>query len=150
MASNKVFIGSDHAGLPLKAVLVPQLKEAFPSLDFHDLGTHDGSSCDYPDFAQKVAESVVKEEARGILVCGSGIGMSIAANKVHGIRAAMAWDATSARLSRQHNDSNIVCMGARLLGVEVALEAAKTWLKTEFEGGRHQRRVDLIHKLEKE
>jgi ribose 5-phosphate isomerase B len=142
----KVFIGADHAGLPLKKALVEQLKKEF---DLEDLGTYSEDSVHYPDFAKKVAERVANEKARGILVCGSGIGMSIAANKVPGIRAAMAWDVTSARLSRQHNDSNIVCMGARLIGPEVALEAARTWLTTEFQGGRHQVRIDLIGDMER-
>ena len=144
----KVFIGSDHAGFSLKESLLKALREALPALDFVDRGTHSEDSVNYPDFARDVAESVVREKARGLLVCGSGIGMSIAANKVKGVRAALVWDATSARLSRQHNDSNIVCFGARLTGIEVALEAAKVWLSTEFAGGRHAMRLDLIRQME--
>ncbi len=149
MMSGKVFIGSDHAGFTLKSSLLAQLRERFPALQVEDVGTHDTQSVDYPDFAKKVGENVVASGGRGILVCGSGIGMSIAANKVAGIRAAVVWDATSARLTRQHNDSNVMCLGERLTGPEVAWEAMTVWLNTEFQGGRHQRRVDLISGMEK-
>ena len=147
---SKLFAGSDHAGLSLKKELLAQLGVEFPSLHIEDCGTHAEESTDYPQFARIVAQNVVKHAARGILICGSGIGMCIAANKVSGIRAAMAWDVTSARLSRRHNDSNILCLGARLVGQEVALEVLRTWLVTSFEGGRHQNRIDLISKMEKE
>jgi ribose 5-phosphate isomerase B len=144
----KVFLGADHAGFTLKQALLSQLPPQFAHFVFEDCGTGDTTSVDYPDFARAVAEKVVAQGGRGILVCGSGIGMAIAANKVAGIRAAQAWDATSARLSRQHNDANILCLGERLLGVEVALEAARVWLGTEFLQGRHVRRLDLIRSLE--
>jgi len=143
-----IFLGCDHAGISLKQALLAQLTSQFPDWKFEDCGTHGKESVDYPDFARRVAERVATEGARGILICGSGIGMSIAANKIIGIRAALAWDATSARLSRQHNDANILCLGERLTGIEVAAEAARVWLTTEFLEGRHRRRVDLIKGLE--
>lgn len=143
-----VFLASDHAGYPLKQSLLEALVKHFSESEFKDLGAFNQESTDYPVFAQKLAQAVVREKGRGILVCGSGIGMSISANKTIGARAAVAWDVTSARLSRQHNDANILCLGARLIGPDTALEAARTWLSTEFEGGRHQRRVDLISQLE--
>lgn len=144
-----VYLGSDHAGMVLKAALLKHLSETFPETQFEDLGPQGTSSVDYPDYAQKVSEKVAGHSgARGILVCGSGIGMSIAANKIPGIRAALVWDATSARLSRQHNDANVLCLGERLLGVEVALEAARVWMSTEFLAGRHSRRVELLAKLD--
>ncbi len=144
----KVFLGSDHAGFLLKEALLPSLRGGLPECDFVDLGTYDQSSTDYPKFARDVALRVSAGEGRGILICGSGVGMSMAANKIPGIRAAQVWDVTSARLSRWHNDANIVCLGARLIGAEVALEALGVWLKTAFEGGRHQRRIDLISQME--
>jgi ribose 5-phosphate isomerase B len=146
--SQKIYVGCDHAGIALKKPLLEGLRKALPHLQFEDLGCHSEESVDYPNYAEQVGRKVAETKGRGILVCGSGLGMCIAANKVNGVRAASAWDATSARLSRQHNDANIVCLGARLTGPEVALEAVKVWLTTEFEGGRHQRRVDLISKLE--
>lgn len=143
-----IFFGSDHAGYGLKKVLLAQLSSQFPDRTFEDCGTQDSTSVDYPVFAKTVAEKVVAQGGRGILVCGSGIGMSIAANKIAGIRAAVAWDVTSARLSRQHNDSNVLCLGERLLGLEVAWEIARVWLTTEFLQGRHVRRIELIREME--
>ena len=140
--SEKVYIAADHAGYSLKQKII----EKFPTLV--DLGPSDESRVDYPDFAEKVAKSVAQSKSKGILVCGSGIGMAISANKVAGVRAASAWDVTSARLSREHNDANVLCLGARLTGVEVALEIVATFLKTPFEGGRHQQRVDKMTALE--
>lgn len=149
MASNqKIFVGADHAGFQLKNKLVESLKAEFPNSSIEDLGCHSEQSVDYPNFAKAVAEKVVASNGLGILVCGSGIGMAISANKIHGARAASSWDATSARLCRQHNDANIVCIGSRLTGPEVALELTKVFLNTEFEDGRHSRRVDMIRKLE--
>lgn len=143
-----VYVGADHAGFSLKATLLPALQKEFPSLKFTDLGCPSEASVDYPDFAKLVAEKVAAG-ARGILICGSGLGMCISANKVAGVRATSAWDITSARLSRMHNDSNVVCLGARLTGFQVALDAVKVWLTTEFEGGRHQGRLDKVTQLEK-
>ncbi len=143
-----VYLGSDHAGYDLKTWLQERLKSEFPSAKINDVGTHSTASCDYPEFARAVGTEVAKGGSFGILVCGSGIGMAIAANKVKGIRAAQVWNSTSARLCRQHNDANVICLGARLLGQEVAWDALRTFLKTEFEAGRHQKRVDLIHQME--
>jgi ribose 5-phosphate isomerase B len=136
-------IGSDHAGLPLKRALLAALEG-----DGHtvlDAGAHDETSCDYPDFAREVAAKVASGEARfGVLVCGSGIGMAIAANRHPKIRAAVLHNGTEARLARAHNDANVACFGARLTGAEVALDALRMFLDTPFEGGRHQRRLDKL------
>ena len=147
-SETKLFFGADHAGVGLKQVLLEKLRAEFPAMAFEDLGPASEASVDYPDFAEKVAREVVKHGARGVLICGSGLGMCISANKIDGIRAVSGWDATSARLSRQHNNANVLCLGARLLGVETALETCRVWIKTEFEGGRHQKRIDRITQLE--
>lgn len=138
-----IALGSDHAGLPLKTALKAALEAAgHPVLD---VGTDSGASVDYPDFAHAACAAVEQGRARfGVLVCGSGIGMSIAANRHAGIRAAVLHDTTEARLTRAHNDANIACFGARLTGEELALDALRTFLATDFEGGRHQRRIDKI------
>lgn len=141
-------MGSDHAGFSLKQFLLVSLEKEFPHLKFEDCGCYNDEPVDYPDVAKTVAEKVGKGEGSGILICGSGIGQSISANKIKGVRAAVVWNGTAARLSRQHNDANVLCMGARLLGSEVALEAAKIWLATPFEGGRHEKRLALIRKIE--
>lgn len=136
-------IASDHAGLPLKLALKAALEAEGHTI--LDLGTHGPESVDYPDFAAKVADAIATGVAPfGILVCGSGIGMAIAANRHPGIRAAVLHDSTEARLTRAHNDANIACFGARTIGVETALDALRTFLATPFEGGRHQRRVDKL------
>jgi ribose 5-phosphate isomerase B len=136
-------IGSDHAGLPLKRALLSALEAAGHAV--LDAGTHEEASVDYPDFAHQVAAKVISGEARfGVLVCGSGIGMAIAANRHPAIRAAVLHDTTEARLTRAHNDANIACFGARLIGVEVALDALTAFLQTPYEGGRHQRRLDKL------
>ena len=143
----KLAIGSDHAGFPLKESLAGWLRET--GADFQDVGTHSAASVDYPDIAARVCQLVVEGQAeRGILVCGSGIGMSIAANKIHGIRAAQVSEPVSARLSRLHNDANVLTMSGRLIGPEMGKEIVQAWLATEFEGGRHQRRIDQISDLE--
>lgn len=135
-----IAIGGDHAGLPLKRVLQQALAEAgHPLLD---LGTNEEASVDYPDFAHQVCAAVEAGRARfGVLVCGSGIGMAIAANRHPGIRAAVLHDGTEARLTRAHNDANVAAFGARLTGPEVALDALRTFLATPYEGGRHGRRL---------
>jgi ribose 5-phosphate isomerase B len=135
-----VAIGGDHAGLPLKRVLQEALAAAgHPLLDF---GTNEAASVDYPDFAHRVAAAVQDGRARfGVLVCGSGVGMAIAANRHPGIRAAVLHDATEARLTRAHNDANLAAFGARLTGPEVALDALRAFLSTSYEGGRHDRRL---------
>lgn len=138
--STTVALGSDHAGVALKAALKQALEAAgHPTLD---LGTDGPESVDYPDFADAVAAAVLAGRARfGLLVCGTGIGISIAANRHPGIRCALAHDVTGARLSREHNDANILALGARVIGPEVALDATRTFLATPFAGGRHERRV---------
>ena len=138
-----IAIGSDHAGLPLKAALKAALEAAGHQV--LDVGTDSPASVDYPDFAHAACAAVEDGRARfGVLVCGSGIGMAIAANRHAGIRAAVLHDTTEARLTRAHNDANVACFGARLTGEELALDALKTFLATEFEGGRHQRRITKI------
>ncbi|MDW7670292.1 MAG: ribose 5-phosphate isomerase B [Bacillota bacterium] len=144
----KIAIGSDHGGYALKEYIYQYLLEA--GYEVTDFGTHNEESCDYPVYAQKVAEAVAAGKyQRGILLCGTGIGISIAANKVPGIRCALVSDCYSARMSRQHNDSNVLALGGRVLGPEVAIDIVKTWIAAAFESGRHQRRVDLIAELEK-
>jgi len=143
----RIAIGSDHAGFDLKEYLRAALAEEGYEID--DLGTHDRSSCDYPDFAAAVGRAVAEGRAdRGILICGTGIGMAIAANKIPGVRAACCSEPVSARLTRQDNDSNVLTLGGRLIGPLMALEIARVWLTTPFAGGRHQRRVDKIRALE--
>ena len=144
----RIATGSDHAGLALKQGLVEFLENQGHSVQ--DLGTHVNESCDYPDFAAKVAGAVATGEADfGLLVCGTGVGMSIAANKVAGIRAAVVSDPFSARATRQHNDANVLCMGERVVGQGLAREILAAWLDAEYEGGRHQRRIDKITALER-
>lgn len=144
----RIAIASDHAGFQLKE----EIKRTLQRMDvsFEDLGTKDTESVDYPDYAGKVARSV-QEGNRGILCCGTGIGMSIAANKFKGIRAAVCSDAYTAQMSREHNDSNVLILGGRILkDPEVVSEIVKVWIETEFQGGRHQKRLDKIKELEEE
>jgi ribose 5-phosphate isomerase B len=143
----KIAMGCDHAAYQLKE----QVKAYVESLghEVHDFGTFDESSVDYPDYAFFVGKAVVNGEAdRGILLCGTGIGIGIAANKIPGIRAALCHDLFSAEASRQHNNANILTMGARVIKPELAMQIVEIWLKTEFEGGRHQRRLDKITNIE--
>jgi len=133
-------IASDHAGFDLKAIVAEELSGM--GYEVLDLGTDGRDSVDYPDFGAALAEVVQSGEAeRGILICGTGIGISIAANRCPGVRVAVCWNETSARLSREHNDANVLALGARLLGVEVAKDCVRTFLSTDFAGGRHARRV---------
>jgi ribose 5-phosphate isomerase B len=142
-----IAIGSDHAGFELKEHLKPFLENLGYKVE--DCGTYDDNPVDYPDFAKKVSEMVVGGRANtGLLICGSGLGMSIAANKVRGIRAALCYDTYSARLAREHNDANILVLGGRLIGKGLAEEIAKVFLTTDFSGGRHARRVEKIMKGE--
>ena len=144
----KIAIGSDHGGYALKEKVYQSLLA--DGWEITDFGTDSEESCDYPIFAQKVAEAVASGEYdRGILLCGTGIGISIAANKVAGIRCALVSDCYSARVAREHNNSNILAMGGRVLGIAIALDIVNIWLKSDFDGGRHQRRVDQITALEK-
>jgi ribose 5-phosphate isomerase B len=141
--TKKVAIASDHAGFPLKEYL----KETFKAqlVEWVDLGTYSTDPVDYPDFGKKVADAVANGEVeQGVAICGSGIGISIACNRNPKVRAAVCTEATMARLARRHNDANIVCMGQRLTGAEVALDILKTFLETDFEGGRHVGRVDKL------
>ena len=144
----KIALGCDHGGLEHKNAISEHLKErGFEVVDF---GIYEQKSIDYPEIAEKVANCIASGEAeRGILVCGTGIGMSLAANKVKGIRAAACSEHFSAKYTRLHNNSNILCLGGRVIGVGTALELADLFVDTEFEGGRHQRRVDMITALEK-
>lgn len=140
-------VGCDHAGLVLKNHLVHRLREL--GHEVQDVGTHGTGSVDYPDFAGEVGRRVVAGQVdQGLLVCGTGIGMSIAANKVPGVRAAVVSDTFSARSTRQHNDANVLCLGERVVGLGLALDILDAWLGADFEGGRHQRRIDKIHALE--
>lgn len=142
----KIFFGSDHGGLNLKKRLFSHLKNL--GHEVIDLGTDQDKSCDYPDFAHAVAEMVESENGSfGLLTCGSGIGMSIAANRHPGIRAVLCHNSLEAKLSRQHNDANVLALGGRLIGEEMAIDIVETFLATEFSGGRH---CDRIRKIERE
>ena len=141
-----IAIGCDHAGVEMKKAIIEELSKK--GFEFKDMGT-DGEPCDYPNMAEAVCGLITSGEwENGILICGTGIGMSIAANKIKGIRAALCSDSFSTKFTRLHNDSNVMCMGARTLGPGLACELAEIFLTTGFEGGRHQRRVDLITALE--
>lgn len=140
-------IGSDHGGFTLKQEIMEHLREK--GIAYKDFGTDTADSCDYPIYGEAVARAVASGECeRGICICGTGIGISIAANKVKGIRAALCGDCFSADMARRHNDANILALGARTLGSGLALRIVDTFLETEFEGGRHARRVGLIHEIE--
>ena len=143
----KLAIGSDHGGFRLKEAIKTYLLAH--DYEVTDFGTESEDSCDYPDFALPVAEAVAKGEYdRGILICGTGIGIGIVANKVKGVRAALCHDTFSAEACRNHNDANILTMGERIVGEGLALKIVETFLNSEFKGGRHQRRVDKIKALE--
>lgn len=139
----RIAIGSDHGGFDYKASIIKALQDK--GYDVVDMGTYSPESCDYPIIAKKVARAVAKGDfEKGILVCGTGIGMSMAANKVKGIRAAVCGDTFSARATRAHNNANILCLGQRVVGEGLALDIVDIWLTTKFEGGRHERRVNMI------
>lgn len=143
--SKKIAIASDHAGFQLKTRVIEFLQKA--GHEVLDLGPENADRVDYPDFGYKLAEAIRDSKApRGIAICGSGIGISIAVNRYKGVRAALAHDVTSAKLSRLHNDANVLALGARLIGEETALECVDVFLKTEFEGGRHEGRVEKLGK----
>ena len=143
----KIFVSSDHAGFELRKSLVTLLRTR--GIDVNDLGPETAEPRDYPDEAVRVARRVQAEpQARGVLVCGSGVGMCIAANKVAGIRAVDAWNDEVARLSRAHNDTNVLCLGARVLSVAEAESILNIWLATTFDGGRHAGRVAKISEIE--
>lgn len=143
----KIAIGCDHGGFEHKNAIAEHLKER--GFEITDFGIYENKSVDYPEIALKVANSVAAgENVLGILVCGTGIGMSMAANKVNGIRAAAASDHFSAKYTRLHNNANILCLGGRVIGVGTALELADLFVDTEYEGGRHQKRLDMITEIE--
>ena len=148
--ARKIWIASDHAGFALKA----EIQRLLAGYDWQDLGPiNPDSSVDYPDFARKLGQEISRrngngESALGILICGSGIGMSIAANKIAGVRAALVHDATSARLAREHNHANVLCLGARLLGPQVALDALDAWLGATPGEGRHLGRIEKLGQLD--
>lgn len=145
----KIAIAADHGGFELKDSMVEYIKSL--GNEVMDLGTNSADSVDYPDYAKKVCEEIEQGNSDlGILICGTGIGMSLAANKFEGIRAACVSDVYSAKMSRNHNNANVLCIGARVIGDEVAKLIIKTFLENEFEAGRHQRRVDKIMAFEKE
>ncbi|AKT54274.1 ribose 5-phosphate isomerase B [Selenomonas sp. oral taxon 478] len=146
----KITIGSDHGAVELKEEVKMVLHE-FEDVRVTDVGTFGTESVDYPDIAEKVCADVISGKAdRGIVLCGTGIGISIAANKIDGIRAALCGDVYSAIMSRKHNDANVLAMGGRVTGIGPAGEIVRAWVCTEFEGGRHARRVDKIMALEQQ
>ena len=141
-----VYVGSDHAGYGLKEFMKPYI--AGLGYKVVDSGCFSEESCDYPDFAHNVCKNVQNNtDGLGILICGTGIGMSMAANRFKGIRAALCANEYQARMSKTHNDANVLCLGSRVIGQDLALSIIRVWLESEFEGGRHQRRVDLIESL---
>jgi ribose 5-phosphate isomerase B len=144
-----IVLGSDHGGLELKAAVRQVLEER--GLQTKDMGTGNDDSVDYPDFAEKVALAVSRGEAElGVLICGTGIGMSIAANKFPGVRAALVTDDYMAQMARQHNNANILVMGGRVMSANHARRLVQVWLDAEYEGGRHQKRLDKIARIEQE
>jgi ribose 5-phosphate isomerase B len=146
--ADKIVAGSDHAGLGLRAEAVKAARAA--GYEVEDLGPFSGESVDYPDYARSVAEGVAGGRARfGLLVCGTGIGMSIAANKVKGVRAAHCTNEFEARMARAHNDANVLCLGERVVGLGLGGNIVKVFLETQFEGGRHARRVEKMMEMER-
>ena len=142
-----IAIGSDHGGYSLKQVIMKHLDEH--GLEYRDYGTYSEESCDYPDYGEAVARAVASGECeRGIVICGTGIGISISANKVHGIRAALCTNEFCAEMTRRHNNANILCMGGLAVSEKTGLEIVDAFLHFEFEGGRHQRRIDQIAQIE--
>ncbi len=142
----KIAVASDHGGFALKEVIAKFLEER--GCEVQNLGTYSEDSVDYPEYGRKCAEAVVSGEAeRGIVVCGTGIGISIAANKVKGARCALCTSVHMAEMTRRHNDANMLALGGRTTDEALAVEIVKTWLETEFEGGRHQRRVDMLNEM---
>ena len=143
----RIAIGSDHAGYELKCQLVNYLQHN--NVEVHDMGTFNQDSVDYPDYAVQVCQTLARDNSDfGILICYTGIGMCMAANKFKGIRAALCHETYTAKMSREHNNANVLAMGGRTTGFEIADEIVRTWMKTEFAGGRHERRVNKIMALE--
>ena len=149
MKPRKIVIGSDHAGFEEKKRAASELEALGVEVD--DKGTFSDESVDYPDYAAAVGRAVASGEAdQGVLICGSGIGVAIAANKIHGVRAAVCWNEETARLAREHNDANVLCIGARFLGPDEAARIIRTFLETDFAGGRHARRVEKLKELDED
>ena len=147
MAKNMIALGSDHGGFALKKEIMKHLDEQ--GIAYKDFGTYSEDSCDYPVYGEMVGKAVVSGEYEsGIVICGTGVGISIAANKVRGVRAALCHDCYSAEYTRRHNNANVLALGGRVIGVGHALKIVDIFLNTDFEGGRHARRVDLISKIE--
>lgn len=143
----RIGIGNDHSGVEMKREIVKFLQEQ--GHEVVNYGTDESIRCDYPVYGEKVGRAVTTGEVdKGILICGTGLGISLAANKVRGVRAVVCSEPCTARLSRQHNDANVLAFGARIIGIEMAKMIVETWLSTEFEGGRHQRRVDMVMEIE--
>lgn len=146
---NKIIIGCDHGGIELKNEIKAHLEKR--GIDVTDVGTYTAESCNYPDYARALCTRIQRGEfERGILVCGTGIGMSIAANKHNGIRAACCSDTFSARMTRMHNDANVLCLGGRVVGAGLACDMVDLFVDTEFEGGRHSTRVSMLGDIEKD
>jgi len=143
----RIIIGSDHAGFALKKQIKQWLESEGHEVE--DVGTDSEESVDYPDFAEKAAKKVACEEACGVLICGTGMGMCISANKIKGVRAATIHNEFTGRMAKEHNNANIVCVGSRVIDFDTAVSAVSAWLSSGFEGGRHERRVNKIMKLEK-
>ncbi len=147
MNNKKITVGCDHAGLGLKKIVISHLEER--GFEVLDVGTHTTDSCDYPQIAHALCQNIQNGTTElGILICGTGIGMSMAANKHRAIRAAACSDTFSARLTRVHNNANVLCFGERVVGMGLALDLVDTFIDAEFEGGKHQRRVDMITQIE--
>ncbi len=145
----KIGLGSDHGGFELKEHIKEYLEKE--GIEYIDYGTYSADSVDYPDYGKKLSQAVVSGEVdRGIAICGTGIGISIACNKVKGIRCALCSDTYSARMSVEHNNANILALGGRVLGKDLALEIVSTWLKAKFQGGRHERRINKISSIEED
>lgn len=146
MGKGMIGIASDHGGYALKEAI----KRHFSGMEFDDVGTHSAESCDYPDFVSSLCRKIQGGELeKGIVICGTGIGASITANKMHGIRAALCCNEFMAEMAKRHNNANVLALGARVLGDEFAMRIIARWLDATFEGGRHQKRIDKIHELEK-
>ena len=142
MTKKVIAIGNDHAGTDLKQKIIEKFSD---DIEFINCGTDKTDSVDYPDFAKNVCGLILQKKADlGILICGTGIGMSISANRNKGIRAGLCFNSLMAKLTRQHNNANILCLGARIIGTDVAIDCVKTFLETEFEGGRHLRRIEKL------
>ncbi len=144
MTVEQLVFGSDHAGINLKNVLMENLSREYEVID---VGTQTEASCDYPDYAVRLSGEILERNCLGILICGTGLGMSMAANRIKGVRAALCANEFMARMSRLHNNANVLCMGDRVIGVELGISIAREFLKNGFEAGRHSRRVDMIDSL---